>query len=170
MPRSRGSTVPAGSSLQATRLISSARRPVGSEATPRSPGRPQRGLEVVAAVLYGQAGAALLDTYHNERHPIGLLTICSRPLPGSAPAWVKAPRCPTHRLWGGDDGLAVPGSSAVLGASEDISPLLPKELAGEPGTRAPHVALTFGGREISTIETCTDCASCCLLAGANGAA
>jgi hypothetical protein len=58
-----------------------------------SPGRPQRGLEAVAAVLYGQAGAALLNTYHNERHPIGLLTICSRPLPGSAPAWVRASRC-----------------------------------------------------------------------------
>jgi hypothetical protein len=46
------------------------------------------------------------------------LTICSsRPLPGSAPAWVKAPRCPTHRLWGGDDGLLpVYRSSAVLSA------------------------------------------------------
>jgi hypothetical protein len=44
-------------------------------------------------------------------------------------------------------------SSPVLGASEDISPLLAKELAGEPGTRAPHVAvITFGGREISTID------------------
>jgi putative polyketide hydroxylase len=60
--------------------------------------------------------------------------------------------------------------SAVLGAPEDISLLLPKELAGEPGTRAPHVAVTFSGWKISTIETCTDCASCCLLAGANGAA
>jgi FAD binding domain len=67
--------------------------------TPRSPGRPQPGLEAVAAVLHGPAGPALFDTYHNERHPIGLLTICSsRPLPGSAPPWVKAPRCPTHRL------------------------------------------------------------------------
>jgi putative polyketide hydroxylase len=43
-------------------------------------------------------------------------------------------------------------SSAVLGASEDILPLLPKELAGEPGTRALHVEVTFGGREISTID------------------
>jgi putative polyketide hydroxylase len=43
-------------------------------------------------------------------------------------------------------------SSAVLGASEDILPLLPKELAGEAGTRAPHVAVTFGCWEISTID------------------
>jgi hypothetical protein len=28
-----------------------------------------------------------------------------RPLPGLAPAWVKASRYPTHRLRGGDDGL-----------------------------------------------------------------
>jgi putative polyketide hydroxylase len=30
--------------------------------------------------------------------------------------------------------------------------LLLKELAGEPGTRALHVEVTFGGREISTID------------------
>jgi putative polyketide hydroxylase len=94
-------------------------------------------------------------TYHNERHPIGLLlTICSsRPLPGSAPARVKGPRCPTHRLWGGDDGLPVYRSSAVLGASEDISPLLPSRSysgrAWDPcSARSGHL----GGREISTID------------------
>jgi hypothetical protein len=48
-------------SLQAaTRLVSSTRRPVGSAATPRSPGRPQPCLEAVAAVLHGQARPALL--------------------------------------------------------------------------------------------------------------
>jgi hypothetical protein len=55
----RGSTVPVGCSLQATRLVSSTRRPVSSAATPRSPGRPQPGLEAVTAVLHGQAGPAL---------------------------------------------------------------------------------------------------------------
>jgi hypothetical protein len=67
------------------------------------PGRPQPGLEAVATVLHVPNGwsRATRHTYHNERHPIGLLTICSsRPLPGSAPAWVRASRCPTHRLWG----------------------------------------------------------------------
>ena len=109
----RGSTVPAGRvcSLQATRLISSTGRPaVGSAAIPRSPGRPQPGLEAVAAVLHGQASLALYSI------PItmnGTRSDCShymqqRPLPASAPAWVKVPRCPTHRLRGGDDGLPVP--------------------------------------------------------------
>jgi hypothetical protein len=165
--RSRDSTMQAGCSLQATRLVSSTRRPVGSATTPESrtprtwpgscgSGAPRPGWSRTRATRY---------TYHNERHPIGLLTICSRPLPGSAPAWVKVPRCPTHRLWGGDDGL-LPRyrSSAVLGASEDISALLPQgAIAGEPGTQAPHIAvITFGGREIFPPSTCTDGASCCL--------
>jgi hypothetical protein len=47
-------------SLQATRLVSSTRR--WARRQHRSPGRPQRGLEAEAAVLHGQAGAALLDT------------------------------------------------------------------------------------------------------------
>jgi putative polyketide hydroxylase len=64
--------------------------------------------------------------------------------------------------------LPVYRSSAVLGASEDISPSPPKELAGEPGTRAPHVAVTFGGREISTINLYER--RFVLLARANGAA
>jgi hypothetical protein len=80
----RSSIVPAGRvfSLQATRLVSSTRRPaVSSEATtPRSPGRRQPGLEAVAAVLHGQAGPARATRYipitHNERHPIGLLSLC----------------------------------------------------------------------------------------------
>jgi hypothetical protein len=63
----RDSTVPAGRvfSLKATRPVSSTRRPaVGLETTiPRSPGRPQPGLEAVAAVLHGQAGPARYSIY-----------------------------------------------------------------------------------------------------------
>jgi putative polyketide hydroxylase len=104
----------------------------------------------LAAVLRGQAGPALLDTYHDERHPTGLLTMQqafarfgSRMGPGA-----EVPLL--------DYGAVAMGyqyrSSAVLGASEDISPLPPEELAGQPGTRAPHVPITLGGREISTID------------------
>jgi putative polyketide hydroxylase len=59
-------------------------------------------------------------------------------------------------------------SSAVLGASEDISPLLLKELADEPSTRASHRAVTFSSREISTIDLYGR--RFVLLAGPNGAA
>jgi hypothetical protein len=80
---------------------------------------------------------ALLDIYlsHNERHQSDCSHyICSsKPLPGSAPAWVKAPpRCPTHRLRGavtmGSTGI--PLVSRTPGASEDISPLLPQGASG----------------------------------------
>jgi hypothetical protein len=69
-----------GVSLKATRLVSSTGRPaVGSAAKHREvrPGRPQPGLEDVAAVLRGQAGPALYSIYlsHNERNPIGLLSL-----------------------------------------------------------------------------------------------
>jgi putative polyketide hydroxylase len=103
-----------------------------------------------AAVLRGQAGPALLDTYHDERHPTGVLTMQqalarfgSRMGPGAEVPLV-------------DYGAVAMGyryrSQAVLGAPEDTSPLLPEELAGLPGTRAPHVTIVQDGREISTID------------------
>jgi hypothetical protein len=136
---------------------------VGSEAknTGVCPGRPHN----LAWKLWQRCSTARLVpratryTYHTMN---GTRSDCShymqqRPLPSSAPAWVKAsPRYLTHRLWGGDDELLpVYRSSAVLGASEDISPLLPpRSYSGRAWyTRAPHVAVnTFGGREISTID------------------
>jgi putative polyketide hydroxylase len=61
----RDSTLQAGRVFLAgdsARVINPPRPAVGSAATiPRSPGRPQPGLEAVAAVLHGQAGPALLD-------------------------------------------------------------------------------------------------------------
>ncbi len=120
----------------------------------------------LAAVLRGQAGPALLDTYHDERHPTGLLTMQqafarfgSRMGPGA-----EVPLL--------DYGAVAMGyqyrSSAVLGASEDISPLLPGELVGQPGTRAPHVAVTLGGKELSSIDLYGR--RFVLLAGTDGAA
>jgi putative polyketide hydroxylase len=59
-------------------------------------------------------------------------------------------------------------SSAVLGAAEDPAPALtPEDLTGQPGTRAPHVTVTRGGREISTIDLYGR--RFVLLTGANGA-
>jgi putative polyketide hydroxylase len=120
----------------------------------------------LAAVLHGQASPALLDTYHDERHPTGLLTMQQ--------AFARF----GSRMGGGaevpliDYGAVAMGyqyrSSAVLGASEDISPLPPEELTGQPGTRAPHVAVTLGGREISTIDLYGQ--HFVLLAGTGGAA
>jgi putative polyketide hydroxylase len=120
----------------------------------------------LAAVLNGQGGSDLLDTYHDERQPTGELTMQqafarfgSRMGPGA-----EAPLV--------DYGAVAMGyryrSSAVLGAPEDTSPLFPEELAGQPGTRAPHAPITLNGEEISTIDLYGK--RFVLLAGENGGA
>lgn len=43
-------------------------------------------------------------------------------------------------------------SSAVLDAADDSSPLLPQQLTGAPGTRAPHVSISRNGAKCSTID------------------
>ena len=124
----------------------------------------------LAAVLRGQAGPALLDTYHAERQPLGLFTMQQ-----------ALARWRSRTGMGGEadseplvDYAAVAfgyryRSSAVLGAPEDAAPaLLPEELTGQPGTRAPHLPLTLDGREISTLDLYGR--GFVLLAGAKGAA
>jgi hypothetical protein len=106
---------------------------LGSNNT-RSPGRRQPGLEAEAAVLHGQAGPALYSiyTYHtmNGTNRTALTIYAAA---GLCPARLRhASRrrgAPLIDYGGGDDGLHRYHSSAVLGASEDISPSLhPKEL------------------------------------------
>jgi putative polyketide hydroxylase len=123
----------------------------------------------LAAVLRSEAGPALLDTYHAERHPVGLFAMRQ-----ALARWQS--RIGTG---GGADSEPLVDyaavafgyryrSSAVLGAPEDTAPaLLPEELTGQPGTRAPHVAVTLVGREISTIDLYGR--RFVLLVGANGA-
>jgi putative polyketide hydroxylase len=43
-------------------------------------------------------------------------------------------------------------SSAVLGAEQDATPLPPRELTAQPGTRAPHRTVTLEGRTVSTLD------------------
>ena len=89
------------------RVINPPRPAVGSATTtPRSPGRPHN----QAWKLWQRCSTARLVPRATRYIPITQCErhqsdcshyICSsRPLPSSAPAWVKAPRCPTHRLWG----------------------------------------------------------------------
>jgi putative polyketide hydroxylase len=108
----------------------------------------------LAAVLKGEAGPALLDTYHDERRPVGLLT-----MEQAGARWGS-------RVGEGVDEETVPlmdfaavafgyryQSAAVLGAPVDPRPALPiSGLAGQPGTRAPHIWLTRDGQRLSTID------------------
>lgn len=107
----------------------------------------------LAAVLRGQAGRVLLDTYHVERHPVGLFTMGQ-----SLARWQS-------RMRTGTDVESDPlvdymtmtfgyqyRSPAVLGASGNTGPLLPRHLTGQPGARAPHVWLERDAERISTID------------------
>ncbi len=107
----------------------------------------------LAAVLQGRGGAALLDTYHEERHAVGSAM--------AAQALVR------NRIRHGyatdedkrsmvDDIIVTLGyrySSSSVSAPADRPVLTPElRLEGEPGTRAPHVWLERDGERISTID------------------
>ena len=75
----------------------------------------------------------------------------------------KALRSRVRRCW------IMPPSPSAIGAAEDERPaLMPAELTGQPGTRAPHVWLERNGERLSTI----DLFGCryVLLTGADGGA
>jgi len=105
----------------------------------------------LAAVVKGEAGPALLDTYEAERHPLSKLTV--------EQAYTRyATRVVPER--GTDDaepfiddltmelGLVM-SSAAVIGGEDGVRHLPPPDTRGRPGTRAPHVAL---GRDRSTLD------------------
>jgi putative polyketide hydroxylase len=107
----------------------------------------------LAAVVRGEAGPALLETYHDERRPVGLLTM-EQALArwGSRVGEASEASAPLM-----DYAAVVFGywyrSTAVLGVTEDARPAyLPSELTGQPGTRAPHVWLQRDGERLSTID------------------
>lgn len=86
----------------------------------------------LATVLRGDAGAGLLDTYHAERHPVGVFTM------GQALARFGTRMGPADGAPPLVDHRAVTfgyqyRSSAVLGADAETSPLLPHDLTGAPG-------------------------------------
>jgi putative polyketide hydroxylase len=156
------STVPAGwvFSLQAaTRLVSSTRRPaVGLEAK-------HRGVQdahnlawklwqrcSMAARLVSRARYSIYLS-RNERHPIGLLSL-----------YAAAALCPVRLLHGSRrrGALLIYYGAVTMGCYRGtarqpystrrrthLAVAPPKgAIAGEPGIRAPHIAVTFGGREI----------------------
>ena len=122
----------------------------------------------LAAVLHGQAGPGLLDSYHDERHLVGLLVMQQalarfqfRMGPGGGAE--SAPLIDYSAVALGYQYR----SSAVLGAAGDTTPLPPEELTGGPGTRAPHLDVTLDGGRLSTIDLYGR--HLVLLAGADGA-
>jgi len=116
----------------------------------------------LAAVLRGVAGASLLDTYHDERQPIGR-AITEQSLNNSVSM---------GRLGGQTSGTAIArpeylneqgmifgaayASAAVVpdgtAASVLTNPVTDYVPSGRPGGRAPHVWLERDGARISTID------------------
>jgi putative polyketide hydroxylase len=109
----------------------------------------------LAAVLRGEAAPALLDTYNAERRPIAWLRHEQIFARADYQAYLDGPVSDVEVI---DDIAMELGqlyrSSAVLGASEALPPAQrPDEWAGQPGTRAPHLALRGAdGQPASTLD------------------
>jgi hypothetical protein len=100
----------------------------------------------LAAVVKGEAGPGLLDSYDEERRPMGELIVrqaytryASRVVPERGTDDVE-PFVPDIQLEIGQ----VLRSRAVIGDNGDALHLDPAEMHGLPGTRAPHVDLGDG--------------------------
>jgi hypothetical protein len=107
----------------------------------------------LAAVVKGEAGPALLDTYEAERLPLSKLTVeqaytryATRVVPERGIDDVEPP-VPDIEL---EIGLVM-RSDAIIGEDGDDGALhlAPAALDGRPGTRAPHVVL---GDDRSTLD------------------
>jgi hypothetical protein len=110
----------------------------------------------LAAVVKGEAGPGLLDTYEAERRPIGELVV--------EQAYTRyVTRVATYIGTDGiqplvDDFSMELGdrvhSSAVVDEPEDDGSVYehPSEAGGRPGSRAPHVWLERDGKRISTLD------------------
>jgi len=105
-------------------------------------------------VLKGVSAPHLLDSYNEERQPIGWLRHQQTfARPDYAP-WVG------HALEGevlyGNEALELGQlhlSSAVVATGRSLPPAAsPEEWAGEPGTRVPHLWGLKGGQRVSTLD------------------
>jgi len=106
------------------------------------------------AVLTGKSSARLLETYDQERQPIGWLRnqqTFARPDYAAHSQGIAD----GEKIL--DDAAMELGqlyrSNSVIGVSENLAPAMkPDEWAGQPGTRAPHLWITRGSEQISTLD------------------
>nr|Q05355.1 RecName: Full=Putative polyketide hydroxylase [Streptomyces halstedii] len=112
----------------------------------------------LAAVLGGWAGDGLLDTYDAERRPVAEATTAraaARSAEHSHPGFAPPPGTsggPQGGILNVALGYRYPGG-AVLGA-DPATPVVPEALtlAGEPGSRAPHLWMSRRGERLSTLD------------------
>ncbi|WP_392667457.1 FAD-dependent oxidoreductase [Streptomyces sp. LN785] len=112
----------------------------------------------LAAVLRGEAGPGLLDTYEAERLPVARSTserASARSAEHSHPGYAPAPG-----MGGGKQGGLLPvalGYRYVRGAVVGVDPEQPvvprgMQLTGEPGSRSPHLWVRQAGVRRSTLD------------------
>lgn len=108
----------------------------------------------LAAVVSGVSASDLLDTYDAERRPIAWLRHDQIFARRDYAAWATDAEKTVAVLE--DDAMELGQlyrSKAVLGAGEDLPPAMrPEDWAGQPGTRAPHLWLSQGGTQLSTLD------------------
>ncbi|MET8327805.1 FAD-dependent monooxygenase [Streptomyces sp. NPDC005181] len=112
----------------------------------------------LAAVLRGEAGPGLLDTYEAERLPVARATserASARSAEHSHPGYAPAPG-----VGGGKQGGLLPVAlgyryvrGAVMGVDPE-QPVVPRgmQLTGDPGSRAPHLWVRQSGERKSTLD------------------
>jgi len=114
----------------------------------------------LAAVLRGNADDALLDSYHAERQPFGV-TVTENALANAMSMGRNARQSKVlpRQQFLNEQGLifganyrssaVVPDGTQAVAVADPVTDYVP---SARPGGRAPHVRLTRGGEEISTID------------------
>jgi putative polyketide hydroxylase len=115
----------------------------------------------LAAVLKGQAGAALLDTYEAERLPVAAITTkasLENSLSMGRTARQDGAKLPRSEFLN-EQGLifgqsyessaVIPDGTSPPAVGDAVTQYLP---SARPGSRAPHVWLERGGERLSTID------------------
>lgn len=112
----------------------------------------------LAAVLTGQAGPGLLDSYDAERRPVCAATVEQAVLRSKdRPRMVHQEPAPTNPAIVADPtvwfGWRYASAAVVPDAPDDSdSPVWAGVPVGLPGTRAPHIELERAGERLSTLD------------------
>ena len=114
----------------------------------------------IAAVLFEKADASLLDSYHAERQPLGqIITQNSLANALSMGRTARQSNVLPRREFLNEQGLifgacyqsaaVVPDDTPPVAVDDPVTEYVP---SARPGSRAPHVWLTRGTEQISTID------------------
>jgi 2-polyprenyl-6-methoxyphenol hydroxylase-like FAD-dependent oxidoreductase len=109
----------------------------------------------LALVIRGEADAKILDSYEQERHPVGDLTIAQATLRMAARPDVKFEfdrTLPTIAETTIAMGYRYRSTTIVGAGQSDEMVIAPQLLRAQPGTRAPHVWLLQGEQRISSLD------------------